>query len=206
MTLGPTKLSLAQAKHLGAFYTDQAVAEFLVRWALRLPSDTVLDPSFGGGVFLAAAQRHLTALGGNPKTCIYGVELDPKVYAQVSQAAPKANLICSDFFDVDTSQIPPVQAVVGNPPFIRYQRFSGAAREKALTRAAAAGVQLTRLSSSWAPFLVHSVAMLAEGGRLGMVIPSELVHAAYARPLLGFLARSFAGVVLITFRKRLFAG
>ena len=44
-----------QQKALGAFYTDEPVAQHLVRWSLRNASDTVLDPSSGGGVFLYAA-------------------------------------------------------------------------------------------------------------------------------------------------------
>ena len=35
-----------RAKALGAYYTDGAVADFLVRWAVRSPADRVLDPSF----------------------------------------------------------------------------------------------------------------------------------------------------------------
>lgn len=43
--------SAAPRKQLGAYYTDAAVAEFLVRWAVGSGRETVLDPSFGGGVF-----------------------------------------------------------------------------------------------------------------------------------------------------------
>jgi adenine-specific DNA methylase len=199
--------SFEHAKTFGAFYTDLAVAEFLVRWAVRSPSDTVLDPSFGGGVFLAAAYQHLRGLGGKPRGQIYGVELDPMAHARLLKQARNLDakrLIHSDFFDLAPARLR-VQAVVGNPPFIRFQRFGGEAREKALVRALAQGVELNRLVSSWAPFLVHSVALLKEGGRLAMVIPSELVHAAYARPLLGHLAQSFEQVTLLTFRKKLFA-
>jgi adenine-specific DNA-methyltransferase len=65
-------------------------------------------------------------------------------------------------------------------------------------------VRLTELSSSWAPFLVHSIAMLKPGGRLAMVIPTEITHAAYARAVLQHLARSFREVTFLTFKKKLF--
>lgn len=50
-------------KKLGALYTDRSVARFLVRWAIRRESDTVLDPAFGDGVFLDAALDRLRELG-----------------------------------------------------------------------------------------------------------------------------------------------
>jgi len=80
-------------------------------------------------------------------------------------------------------------AVVGNPPFIRYQRFSGAARRRALERCRDHGVKLPELCSSWAPFVVHSAAMVKPSGRLAMVVPMEIAHAAYARPF----SLTFAG-------------
>ena len=195
-----------RAKSFGAFYTDGAVADFLVGWTVRSRDDRVLDPSFGGGVFLEAALGRL----GDARS-LYGVELDPEVHARVAgllaaRGLPPQNLIRADFFDVDanTKLLPPLDAVVGNPPFIRYQKFSGDVRAKALARAEAQGVPLSGRSSAWAPFLVHSVSLLKPGGRLGMVVPAELGHAAYARPVLRHLTDSFGSVTLLTFKEPLF--
>jgi len=194
---------LGRAKAFGAFYTDAVVAEFLVRWALRGSADTVVDPSFGGGVFLEAAAARLYELGGNEGQ-VYGVELDEEVHARVSgelTGISPENLIQSDFFTVEPGNLPPLAAVVGNPPFIRYQSFNG---ELALSKAKAQGVTLTKLSSSWVAFVVYSAAFLKPGGRLGMVIPAELAHAAYARPVLEHLTQTFGCVTLLTFKERLF--
>ena len=195
---------------MGAFYTDARVAEFLVRWALRSHADTVADPSFGGGVFLRAACQHVYALGGQPADRVYGVELDADAHQSTSRllqrewGLPPANLVRNDFFRTRTLPCGQVTAVVGNPPFIRYQSFRGKQRERALARASEAGVSLSRLASSWAPFLVHAVQMLCPGGRLAMVVPAELGHAGYALPILGHIARQFSQATLLTFRRRLF--
>ena len=191
-----------RAKAFGAFYTGTVVAEFLVRWALRGSNDTVMDPSFGGGVFLRAAAAQLRNLGGAERQ-VYGVELDEEVYARVSRelkGISRENLIQSDFFTVEPTSLP-IDAVVGNPPFVRYQSFDGAL---AASRAKAQGVALTKLASSWAAFVVHSAAFLKPGGRLGMVVPAELAHAAYARPVLDYLTRTFGRVTLLSFKERLF--
>lgn len=196
----------AQAKAFGAFYTDAVVADFLVRHAVRRAENRVMDPSFGGGVFLEAALRRLRALGGEVGG-VYGVELEGEVHARVSRSAvglKPRNLIRSDFFDLSPTDLPPLDAVVGNPPFIRYQSFSGNARKRAVSRALESGVTLNHLASSWAAFVVHSAAFLKPGGRLGMVVPVELAHASYARPVLKHLSQTYRRVTFLTFKERLF--
>lgn len=196
-------------KELGAYYTSRPVADFLVRWALRNSSDTVLDPSFGGGVFLDAARHRVCELGGNPSSQIFGVELDEQTHTNiadglVSTGISHANLFLRDFFDIEPLPVNQVNAIVGNPPFIRYQRFRDDVRKRALQRAADNGVKLSQLSSSWAPFLVHSVGMLKPRGRLAMVLPAELGYANYAAPLLTYLVKSFGRVTILTFKEKLF--
>ncbi|MEM6428195.1 MAG: N-6 DNA methylase [Deinococcota bacterium] len=201
-------------KALGAFYTDAPVATFLVRWAVRNPQDVVLDPSFGGGIFLEVAAHHLTQFGGSAST-VYGVEVDAKVHQHVSEnlgveqlghqyGVPANNLICADFFACSPANLPSLDALVGNPPFIRFQQFAGDSREQALARCAEQGVTLSKLASSWAAFLIHGTSLLKPGGRLAMVIPSELTHAPYARPVLEHLLGQFAEVSILTFVKPLF--
>lgn len=199
-----------ERKSLGAYYTDAQVADFLVWWGVRAGGETVLDPSFGGGVFLRSASKRISALGGDPSTQIYGVEIDEGVHARIAEkladefGVSTPNLWRGDFFDVTTDVIPRVQVVVGNPPFIRYQRFAGEARAKALAAAASQGVRLSSLASSWAPFVVQATRILRQGGRLAMVLPAEVGHAGYARPVLEFLVRSFGSLTFLTFKKLLF--
>jgi adenine-specific DNA-methyltransferase len=197
-------------KALGAFYTDAEVANFLVWWTVRSSTDTVIDPSFGGGVFLRSACDRLVRLGGDPSRQVYGVEIDAKVHDQITIqfqqdfGIRKQQLILGDFFALSGNTAPRIDVVVGNPPFIRYQRFFGEIRRRALLRAKEHGLKLSELSSSWLPFLIHSISLLNEGGRLGMVLPVELTHAGYAKPVLEYLAAQFSQVTFLTFQKRLF--
>lgn len=205
----PAAQSAIDPKAFGAYYTDDAVADFLVWWAIRSPNEKVVDPSFGGGVFLSAAARRIAELHGAPSEQIYGIELDPDVHSFVlnrlvnETEIPPKNLFLQDFFDFEGGG-KEFDAVIGNPPFIRYQRFKADVRRKALTQAALGGVRLTQLSSSWAPFVVHATSLLKQGGRLAFVLPMELVHANYAVPVLAHLTRSFDKVTLLTFRSKLF--
>jgi adenine-specific DNA-methyltransferase len=200
-----------RAKALGAYYTDAQVADFLAWWAIRSRSDTVMDPCFGGGVFLRAACRRIREFGGRPQESIFGVEVDAGVFTRIAAKLAdefllnRKHLLCDDFFNVDPKPFRLVNAIIGNPPFIRYQRFSTDARNHAFARVVSQGVHLPKLSSSWALFLVHSIAMLRPGGRLAMVLPMEVAHAKYARPVLDHLRKSFEETTFLTFRSKLFA-
>jgi hypothetical protein len=113
-------------------------------------------------------------------------------------------LLLADFFSVEAINARKIDAAVGNPPFIRYQRFTGDARKSALARSLAEGVRLPELCSSWAPFLVHTIAQLRTGGRLAMVLPMEVGHAKYALPVLEHVHKSFKSTIFLTFREKLF--
>lgn len=197
----------ARQKQLGAYYTDAVVADFLLRWALNTGHEQVLDPSFGGGVFLLAALQHLGRLGGAPGEQIYGIEIDGASHARFLAASPninRAHLLQADFFAVSPGGELLFDVVVGNPPFIRYQRFAGETRRTALRCAEVAGVRLSNLASAWAPFLVHATQFVRPSGKLAMVAPAELMHAGYARPVLAYLRKSFGSVHLLSFSRRLF--
>lgn len=196
-------------KALGAYYTDELVADFLVAWAVRRPTDLVMDPGFGDGAFLKSACKRVLALGGTPSAQVLGLEINSRAHSATASMLFKDfnvsvdSLRSGDFFDLapETFQ---VDAVVGNPPFVRYQRFSGRDRNQALSRARSQGVELSELTSSWAPFLIHAVSMIKPGGRLAMVAPFELSHASYARPVLRHLMTCFGEIILLTFRRKLF--
>jgi adenine-specific DNA-methyltransferase len=197
-------------KELGAFYTPPAMAKLLVDWAIQTSEDRALDPSFGGLVFLEAAAQRLEALGCSPEVIgrrLFGIDVDDDAHGFVAGSGveiPLGNLFHGDFFAMGPgTEVPLCQAVVGNPPYIRYQGWDGT---RARRLANEAGVPLTRLASSWAPFVVHATAFVAPGGRLAMVLPAEMLHAQYASEVVAFLARSFARLQLAVFEERVFPG
>jgi adenine-specific DNA-methyltransferase len=207
-----TQIVAARRKELGAFYTPPEMADKLVRWALRTPDDRVLDPSFGGLVFLGSAYDRLRVLGATPinaQAQIFGGELDDDAHRAAladSRFGPGAQLVRGDFLRFSPGvQVPAVDAVVGNPPYVRYQGFNGSGTH-GHELAARAGVRLTRLASSWAPFVVHGTSFIREGGRMAQVLPAEILHAQYADGVLAFLRRNFASVMLVLFERRVFPG
>ncbi|CAM2740946.1 N-6 DNA methylase [Actinomyces slackii] len=193
-------------KERGAFFTPPSVAEFIAGWAIRRDSDSVLEPSCGEAVFLTAAARRLAELGGVPSAGqLNGVDLH---HASVDRAADalraqgfEAALSVGDFFDYRQAA---VDAVIGNPPYVRYHGFTGRSRVKGAEAALSAGVRLTALASSWAAFTVVAATHLVAGGRLGLVLPAELLSVNYASEVRSYLLRSFTRVRLVLFASRVF--
>lgn len=185
-------MDIERRKQLGAYYTPDAVARSLVRWAVAAHTDRLLDPACGDGRFLAA---HTNSVG---------VEGDPAAAAALKKRSPKSLIHAGDFFAwaIDTSER--FECAAGNPPFIRYQRFTGAVRSTALALCAMQGARFSALSSSWAPFLVATASLLKPGGRMAFVVPAEIGHAPYAAPLLDYLLRCFTTVHIVAVRDKLF--
>jgi adenine-specific DNA-methyltransferase len=204
----------------GAYYTPRVLADFLVTWAVRTVSDKVLDQACGDAVFLCAARDRLRALGRSATSeQVTGIEIDPPAVSEAQHLVPGATILQADFFDVSpeatilqgnffdlTPSGMSFNAVVGNPPYVRYHYFTGAMRERARSRARAQGVELTQLTSSWAPFLVHASTFLAPDGRLAFVLPAELLSTDYAAPVRDFLRQRFARIDVLTFEERIFPG
>jgi SAM-dependent methyltransferase len=215
MTSAP--VDSVERKRLGAWYTPSAIIRPLVEWVLRGAQDHVLDPAVGDGDFLVEAAAWFASdgrrLAGGQ---LHGFDINPDAVAAtkthlaaVLAPGDAPDVRQSDFFSID----PPgglfgagltVDAVVGNPPYVRYQTFKGASRENALSRVREAGAPMGSLVSSWAPFVVHAASFLRPGGRLAFVLPEELLHASYAEPVRLFLRRAFGVVSVIRFDGHLF--
>jgi len=198
------------AKTIGRFYTKPFTAAFVTELVLQHPIETVLDPSCGNGVFLIEAANRLRALGAARGSTLTGIDLDEiacsEAAAVIKWNAPElhAEIINRDFFSVEPDEIGGVSAVLGNPPFVRYQIFSGKVRDRALRCAEDAGVSLSRQSNAWAPFVIHAISFLQPGGSLGLILPGELLHAAYAAPVLRHIFTHFEQVRVLTFDAPLF--
>lgn len=198
----------ALRKERGAFFTPFNITEFVASWAIRSGGDRVLEPSAGDAAFLVAAVARIGKLrkgkGAEPE--VDGVEIHAHSASvarrRVREAGGKANVLRSDFFDVAPEAS--YDAVIGNPPYIRYQNFSGESRVKSRQAALRGGVSLTGLASSWAAFTIHSALFLKTGGRLGLVLPAELLSVNYAAPVRQFLFDHFREVQLVLFAEQVF--
>ncbi len=198
----------ALRKERGAFFTPDEITRFVANWAIRKPDDHVMEPSAGDAAFLVAAVTRLRELTSDmdARPTVDGVEIhahSARVARQrVREAGGKAQIRHSDFFSVEPE--PVYDTVIGNPPYIRYQDFSGESRARSREAALRGGVSLTGLASSWAAFTIHAALFLKQGGRLGLVLPAELLSVNYAAPVRRFLFNRFRDVQLVLFDEQVF--
>ena len=208
------KRPATEQKLRGGYYTPPAIASFLADWAIRAPGLSVLEPSSGGGVFLAAAARRLTELGGSPSELqVTGVELDALAAGESRDALRPFDradaVIEGDFFGFAEGALAAdakYDVVLGNPPFLRFQHFKPEHQETAFRLMRRYGLNPNRLTNAWVPFVVASAGLLSERGRLAMVLPAELLQVSYAEGLRQFLGEYFDRITVVTFDRLVFEG
>lgn len=202
----------------GGYYTPKPIADFLARWAIQTPTTKVLEPSCGDGILLESAIETLISLDAEKidiKNLVQGIELDPQEAQKASERIHALNdlqlahIDIGDFFTYCQTYLFEdrlFDAIIGNPPFIRYQNFPENQRAMAFYLMQRAGLHPNRLTNSWVPFLVAATLLLKKTGRLAMVIPAELLQVNYAAELRNFLSNYYSYLTLITFKKLVFHG
>jgi adenine-specific DNA-methyltransferase len=213
--------NLTDRKLRGGYYTPPCIAEFLAKWAIRSAHDQILEPSCGDGEILEACVKNLSTLGASAQELnqsVHAIELDPVEaektrnrlvrYQVVSERVNNSDFFsyCSDYYFGHSlfSNQKRFDAIIGNPPFIRYQDFPEHHRSLAFELMEKAGFHPNRLTNIWAPFLVISSLLLNESGRLAMVIPAELFQVKYAAETRLFLSNFFDCLTIVTFKQLVF--
>ena len=181
----------------GGFYTESAIASFLVKWVKVNRPSTILEPSCGDGAFLEAIEQ--TGLPGLKS--VTACELD-EVEAQKAEARTglPLRLIKTDFlrwYLLKAQNSETFDAVVGNPPFIRYQYLPQEQQLLAEKIFSQLHLRFTKHTNAWVPFVLASVKLLRPGGRLAMVIPSEIFHIPHAQGLRQYLAEQCSRVLVL---------
>lgn len=174
------------AKLRGGYYTPEKVSKFLARWILQKKPKSILEPSCGDGSFIRA-------LKGLHKYRVqfFGVELHEEEANKAAKVAATDKYLLAEIKNEDflalalknLEQGIRYEAVLGNPPYIRYQYLEPADQllsEKIFSRH---NLPFTKHTNAWVPFVIASIDLLMPGGRLAMVIPSELLHVLHAASL-----------------------
>jgi adenine-specific DNA-methyltransferase len=191
----------SKEKLRGGFYTPNSIASFILKWGFNgNPKMDILEPSCGDGVFLEEIKN-----GKYKYHFITGVELD-KIEAKKSENLGVRNtkIINSDFhkFCINTKER--YDLIVGNPPYIRYQYFNKEQQKTASQVFEKAGLSYSKLTNAWVSFVVGSSLLLKKKGKVGLVLPAEVLQVSYAQPLREFLARFYNKITIVSFEKLVF--
>ncbi len=195
------KTSESAQKLRGGYYTEPDIASFLTAWVMENKPKTVLEPSCGNGAFVEALAR----LDCASLTSLVACEIDP-TEAECAKAKAKSlrrvkTLVCvGDFLEWSLPALeagPQFDAVIGNPPFIRYQYLDSAIQCRSEKLFKRLRLPFTRHTNAWVPFVLSSIMQLRAGGRLAMVVPSEILHVLHAKPLRDFLLAQCSKVLML---------
>ena len=193
------KTEASAEKLRGGFYTPKPLAEFILKWAINGSSNSdILEPSCGDGVFLESLKTHkykyLTA-----------VELDPIEAKKAEKIDLKnKNIINDDFHTYCNNTLQRFDLIIGNPPYIRYQFFDKQQQTEAGEIFSKAGLKYSKLTNAWVSFVVGSSLLLKEQGKIGFVLPAEILQVSYAQPLREFLGKFYNNINIVSFEKLVF--
>ena len=186
----------------GGYYTPLDLAAFISRWVRDLEPQRVLEPSCGDGVFLQA----MADVGGFDDTDIVGFELDTDEARKSHQRAQQLGLANTDIraedflswaIDNMVEGGERFDAVVGNPPFVRYQFLPPTFQSRAARIFDELDLKFTKHTNAWVPFILASMSLLRPGGRLAMVVPAEIIHVTHAQALRSYLGKECRRLVIV---------
>jgi predicted RNA methylase len=204
-------------KRLGQYFTGRRAAQLLAALAQTQRAGSVIDPMMGRGDMLMGTLEH-----GRPRL-LGGIEIDPAVFAGGAARCQEAG-VCTDALVLGSAFSPhtvgrlPTRAwdvVITNPPYVRYQRASGAAQPSVPSAAQLRGgliatieqsdaleredrrlfCELARGYSGLADLAVPSWILCASlvrlGGTLAMLVPATWLSRDYAHPVRYLISRWF---------------
>lgn len=193
--------NVSAEKLRGGFYTPEPIAAFILKWGINGSSDCdILEPSCGDGVFLEQLK-----VNNHNFISVTAIEFDD-IEAEKAEniILNNKNVINTDFHLYCNETTQKFDLVVGNPPYIRYQYFDKDQQAEADKIFIRAKLKYSKLTNAWVSFVVGSSLLLKETGKIGFVIPAELLQVSYAKQLREFLAKFYNKINIISFKKLVF--
>jgi len=190
----------ALLKENGRFYTPEILADFLASKLISAKEISVLDPAYGEGSLLLAAEKSFKKINGNSSQLhLFGC--DTKPLNGLLKHLPEANLRKLDFFDYPDEKKHDI--ILTNPPYVRHHLQDIDNIEK--YRMNHKGLNIVSVSADlWVYFIIKSVSHLKKGGCIGAVLPWAFLQADYAQPLRVWLSQTFGEIKLLALRNKYF--
>ena len=185
----------------GGFYTPKPITDFILKWAVNGNQNfDILEPSVGDGKFLQQIKENSFAYNS-----ITAIEINEEEAQKARKLnLPKTTIVTGDFFSFCNTTEKRFNLAIGNPPYIRYQFFDKDQRAEAEKIYAKLGLRYSKLTNPWVPFVVGSSILLKEKGKIGFVLPAEILQVSYAKQLRNFLAHFYNKINIVSFKKLVF--
>lgn len=203
---------VSDQKLRGGYYTPPEMVNFCLSRVDALassPPQRWLEPSAGDGAFVRGLAGRCGS--GLEMTC---VEVDrveaAKCRAELTARKIAGHVIGESVFgwlaSATGEHTTDFDAVVGNPPYIRYQFLSDEDRAAAERLAAEQGLSIQGVSNAWILFALLTMLRLRVGGVFCMVLPAEMIATISAGQFRNALIKHFACVQIDMFQRGTFPG
>lgn len=198
---------VTEEKQHGQTYTPEQISKFLTRWAVRSPEDMILEPSVGEGQFVFDAQDRLMQLGTDKEESqqsIYGMDIDSEAISTLQERAKTElgnefpNVSEGNLFD---SNIPKVDAVIGNPPYVIRHRFENPDK---IIKQYSNQLEFSDQADLYVYFIVRALESLNPEGRFAMIVSNSWMKKKYGEEFKKYLLRELDIKALIGFQERVF--
>jgi adenine-specific DNA-methyltransferase len=176
------------SRRLGQVPTPLDVARFMAHCLDAQSLSTILDPGAGAAALSLAV---LEVTREVPPQSLTLVEIDPAAASRL-QSDPRisgAQVVISDFIPWAIQQVRAGRSwdrIIANPPYLNFHDFD---RDTLGAVNVLLGTKLNKLSNLFAGFILLSARLLAPGGRMVFITPTELFTTNYGRRTLGSLAK-----------------
>ena len=184
----------------GQFWTPEWIADAMVEYVLTHNEQTIFDPAVGAGAFLRATKRIAREKGVNVH--FEGMDIDPDAINQAlrydTATAEIQHITIGDFiFEKPTQQY---SAIVANPPYIRHHRLTPEKKEylKQLS-IRTLGKKLDGRAGLHIYFLIQSLTMLEQNGRLAFIMPADTCEGKFAPDLWQWISTHYCLDAVMTF-------
>ncbi len=194
--------TITEKKENGIFYTPPVLAEYLVKAFSGLQNISVLDPAYGEGSLLLAAEKIL--VDKNKKKAnlsLFGC--DTKPVNGLLKHLPEANLKKTDFFDFSTTN--KFDVILMNPPYVRHHYLDSVILDKYKKTHSKLNI-LNNSADLWAYFIIKAVEHMKPNGSIAAILPWSFLQADYSQPLRKYLAENFNDIKLLSLSERYFVG
>lgn len=191
----------SKEKLRGGFYTPTPIADFILKWAFNgNKSLDILEPSCGDGVFLEQIKN-----GGYSYNSILAIEFDEiEAIKSRNLNIAKTTVENNEFHKFCNSTDKRFDLIIGNPPYIRYQFFDKQQQHEASVIFNRANLKYSKLTNAWVSFIVGSSLLLKESGKIGFVLPAEILQVSFALTLRKYLAQFYNKISIVSFEKLVF--
>ena len=198
---------VTEEKQHGQTYTPEQISKFLTKWAVRSPEDLILEPSVGEGQFVFDAQDRLIQLGADKdesQQSIYGMDIDLEAISTLQKRARAElgnefpNVSEGNLFDSD---LPKVDAVIGNPPYVIRHRFENPDK---IIEQYSNQLDFSGQADLYVYFIVKALESLEPEGRFAMIVSNSWMKKKYGEEFKEYLLRELDIKALIGFQESVF--